>query len=305
MNGTLSNSRAYVFNKCPFSYALKYVLKVYPLAKTVHIDSWERFSRGILIHGGLEAAFLGQDIAQGVRAALRDENELSEDQKFLLPTLLSEAEQIAMDVAEWLPASDFEPVVVGGSPAVELEIRADLPTWDGGYVGYVDLVARHKPSGRVFVIDWKSKAAFQQESGLKWARQFRLYAHVLAKMGVKTDGALMVEIKSTTPKRAPRKIREDSGDFDSVRESVDGRFRASPEFFSAAHLENTWKSFVAESRVIGDVTLDKCYQNEGPFTCGQCEYEPICAAKLRNYDVRDVLTEGYKVPPASLKILAP
>lgn len=303
MTERLSNSRAWVYAKCPWAYGLKYLLKIYPLAKTMNIDAWERFTRGILIHGGLEAAFLGQNVAKGVREALRDEGELSDDQKLLLPVLLSEAEQIANDVAEWLPATDFEPLLIKGQPAVEFEVTAKLPGWDGGYIGYVDLVARHRLSGRVFVIDWKSKASFSQESGLRWTRQFRLYAYVLAQLGIKTDGALMVEIKSSTPKRAPRKHREDSGDFNTVRESADGRFRASPEFFSQTHLENTWKSFLAEARVMSEATLDKCYMNESPFNCGTCEYEQICAAKLRGYDLKDVLMEGYKVPPASLKVL--
>jgi hypothetical protein len=305
LNRALSHSQMGTFDKCRQQYGYKYLKGLKPLAKDIHIDSWERLNRGVLIHAGMESGFLGETVEKGVTetaGGIRADNVLSEAQRALLDVLVMDSVAVATDALAWLPASDWEPVMHAGKPMVEAKLELPLAPWKYGWVGYADLVAKHKPTGRVFVIDYKTRERFEADGADQFNAQFALYQHALQRMGVRCDGSLLFEIKSQPPKRAPRVVRDDVGGVDGVRISVDGRFRTTPTLRSAAFLEALWKDTERKAQAIAKLRPADIFRNMSSFSCGFCDFKQLCMAEANGEDVDDILRENFKghnLPPAT------
>jgi hypothetical protein len=297
----LSNSRSYVFNNCKKMFDYKYVQRIRPAAKGMHFDSWERMLRGVVIHAGIEAGFLGEDVAAAVRTACAKERAkgLSQEQQNALLVLQNESPIVCQNLLDWLPASDWEPVTYRGRPMVEARLEWPLAGWKG-FLGFADLVAKHKPTGRVMVLDWKTRESFEEQDLDIFNTQFLLYSYVLDKMGVEIHGSLLVEAKPTPPKRAPRTVRDDIGGIDGVRISTDGRFRSTPTFRSRTYLENGWKDFEVQARQIADFRPEQAYRSMSGFKCKTCEFKQLCQGQLNNYDVAHIAGKSYEVPNTAI-----
>lgn len=294
-NEYLSNSRTYMFDKCRKAYAYKYVERIKPATKTMYFDSWLRMVRGIIIHAGVEAGFLGKDVHAAIRTKCSQEKAkgLSKEQLDALVVLYNECPIVVQNLLDWLPAKDWEPVMYRGRPMVEARLEwAALPGWKG-FQGFADLVAKHKPTGRTLVLDWKTRETFEGDDVDRFNMQFLLYSYVLNQMGVQVDGSLLVEAKPTPPKRAPRVHHDDMGGVDGVRISHDGRFRSTPTFRSREYLEAGWKDFAVKAQVIASVQDHEIYRSMSGFNCKSCEFQKLCQAQLGGYDVEHVMNTGY------------
>ncbi len=293
----LSNSRSWAFNKCRQFYSLKYVDKVRPHVREQHIDSWTRLFRGVAIHAGIESGLLGEAPDKGVAEVVAEQRSkgLNVDQEAALVIIADESPQIATALLEWLPASDWEPMLHQGKPMVEQRLECALPGWKG-FLGYADLVALHKPSGLKFVLDWKSKDRFGDDNSDQYNMQFLLYQYALMQLGRPVDGSLLVELKPTVPKGKPRKIRIDDGGVFSVRVSIDGRFRSTPTLRSQQFIEAGWRDFVKQAQVIANLQQRDVYRSMSPFNCVGCEMQRICMGELAGSDVASIVKHGYTVP---------
>lgn len=300
----LSNSRIYMFNKCRQAYQYKYKDLIKPAAKGMYLDSWKRMLRGVMIHAGIEAGFLGHSVEDAIRTTAAKERAkgLTNEQKFELTKMEAESPLVCKALLDWLPASDWEPIMYRNKPMVEARLEIGLPGWKG-FLGFADLVARHKPSGRVCVLDWKTRETFEADDVDVFNTQFLLYSYVLAQMGVEVHGSLLVEAKPVPPKRKPRIVREDVGGIDSVRVSADGRFRSIPTFRSPAYLAAGWADFCKQALVIAAARDEDIYRNMGAFSCKSCEFRHICQAELQGYDVQHVLDTGYAYPKSATIIM--
>lgn len=300
---SISNSRSYTFDKCPQQYDYKYRKNIKPLARNLHFDSWERLQRGILGHKGLEYGFLAQAVYDGVQSHvdMLQKEDISEEQKEALPVMAQDATAAASAALAWLPVADWEPVIHKGKPMVEAELRIPIAGWEG-FLGYADLVARHKPTGRVLVIDYKFRERFGAAGEDIYNTQFALYQYALAQIGVPVDGSLIFEIKPRPAVRASKIVREDIGGIDSERVSADGRFRTTPTYRSNEYLENIWRDFERKALVIANVTDSGIYRNLNAFNCGFCPYQKLCQAELRGEDAAYVLKTQY-TGPGSLRIV--
>jgi hypothetical protein len=293
----LSNSRSYVYNKCTKAYDLKYRQRIKTRTYKMGFKSWHRMFRGIAIHAAIEAGFLGKPIVETVRNLCIKERAkgLTDEQSDALAVIEEESPIVAESLLEWLPVTDWEPLRHNGRPMVEARLEWDLPGWRG-FLGFADLVATHKPSGRIMVLDWKTRETFEDEDVDQFNAQFALYSYVLGKMGVQTHGSVLVEAKPTTPKRAPRTIRDDVGGIDCVRVSADGRFRSIPTFRSPTMLQSFWDDFCVQAKVIANTRDDEIYRSMNAFNCGSCEYASLCMAELRGHDVEHILNTQYNAP---------
>lgn len=300
---SLSHSRAYTFNKCRKQYDYKYLKHIKPLAKNLYLDSWERMQRGILIHAGMESGFLGKAVYEGIKDHIESlqKEVLSDEQKEMLPGMAQDSIAVASAALEWLPVTDWEPMVHNGKPMVEAELRFPIPGWED-YVGYADLVARHRPTGRVMVIDYKSRERFEAAESDRYNKQFGLYQYVLDRIGVPCDGSLLVELKPTPPRRASRANGTDIGGIDSDRVSVDGRFRTIPTFRSREYLDNIWQDFVREAQVMAFVKEEDIYRNLNAYTCRDCPYLRLCQAELNGEDSEYLLKTQF-THPGSIRIV--
>jgi hypothetical protein len=308
-NRSLSHSQMGTFARCRQQYAYKYLKGLKPLARDMHLDSWERMNRGILIHAGMEYGFLGQPAQQGVEetaAGIKANNVLSDEQKFLLfgegaspnvGSMVADSIAVANEALAWLPASDWEPVIYNGQPMVEARLELPLAPWKG-WVGYADLVARHKPTGRVLVIDYKTRERFEADGADTYNAQFAAYAYALQRMGVRCDGSLLFEIKPVPPKRSPRVVRDDVGGVDGVRISTDGRFRTTPTFRSPKFLEEVWRDIERTAQAIATLKPADIFRNMSSFNCATCSFVHLCMAEANGEDAQDVLEQHFSNAPA-------
>jgi hypothetical protein len=300
---SLSHSRAYVFTKCRKQYDYKYRKNIKTLPKNLYLDSWERMNRGILIHAGMESGFLGEPVYQGINEHIEElqKQVLSDEQKAMLPGMAQDSIAVACAALEWLPVTDWEPVIHNGKPMVEAELRMPIAGWED-YVGYADLVARHKPTGRVLVLDYKSRERFEAAESDRFNKQFALYQYVLGFLGVHCDGSLLVELKPTPPRRAVRGGNVDIGGIDSERISACGRFRSIPTYRSQTFLENTWRNFEREAKVMAYVGDEEIFTNMNAFVCKDCPYQRLCQAELNGEDADYILRTQYQ-RPGSIKVV--
>ncbi len=302
----MSHSRLYLANKCRRAYSYKYLEKLRPAASEQRADDWIKMVRGIVMHGGMEYGFLGEDPVAGIDACIKEQIYGSDqrpqgvgagsEKAALLLAGRDDYIAVVQNAMEWLPASDWEPVMYKGAPMVEAELAVPLPGWKG-FIGYADLVARHKPSGRVLVLDWKTRERFEADDVDRYNRQFAFYQPALGYMGVHCDGSLLVEIKPTPPRRGPRVTRIDDGGIDGVRISADGSFRTICTFRSKTYIENIWRNFEGEALELASLIPERAFPNMNGFNCGKCEFSRICQATLRGDDSASIVRDFYRPQP--------
>lgn len=306
INEYLSHSRAYTYNKCKKAFVYKYIEHVKPLPHTMHLDSWERMQRGIIGHSAMEAGFLGKDVETYARAQFQERaakfGGLSREQEALAPGMLADSITVAKSALDWLPVSDWEPYILNGTPMVEAKLELPLPGWKG-FVGYADLVARFKPTGAVYVLDYKFRASFEREDLDRYNSQFALYSKALGEIGVPIVGSILFEIKPTPPARAPRLVRVDEGGLTGVRISADGRFRLTPTLRSQEFIDAYWEDFKIQAQAIAALKPEEAYRSMNGFNCSMCEYEKLCMGDLRGDDVASILDRHYSVPRESLRVI--
>lgn len=287
----LSNSRAYTFFKCPQLYTYQYIEKLYPKAGTVSVDNWLPRQRGTVLHGALEYAILGKSIDDGAWQAFKEICEpefprqpAGPEQRAALNEIVPELIQVAKNAAEFLRIEEWEPVLYNGKPMVEVEVSHPIAGFKD-FMGYVDIVMRHKPTGRVFLSDWKSVTRFANPEDEVYRGQMLLYAKCLKRMGVHIDGAAIIQLKPELAKRATRKLRIDSGSIDGPRESEDGKFMFTPTLYSDTYIDNYFASFERTAQAMARFKPEEAYVNMSGFNCQHCDYRALCAAQLRGDDV--------------------
>lgn len=294
---SLSYSRAYQFGKCRKAYSYKYIERLKRTPRDMYFDSWLRMFRGTLIHAGMEYGFLGKDVLEGVQARAAEERAAGcrADQLEVMDQLVVDSAQVALDALAWMPVSDWEPLILNGVPTVEMELTMPLPGGWERFVGYADLVARHKPTGRVMLLDYKTRERFEAPGADEYNLQFILYLKCLAELGIEVHGSVVFEIKPTLPKRSPRIVREDSGSLNETRISADGRFRTIPTFRPRRLVEAVWADFERQAVVIAESEKrpDTLYRNLNAFNCRDCPYSALCMAELNGDDVEFVLESSF------------
>lgn len=288
---SLSHSKRYTWNACRQKYAFQYIERLKVLPTDTRPEDWARFAMGILIHGAMESAFLGEPLDKGLSKAVErfyKNGEMEPAKEALLPKMLEDALSIAKDCCAWLPVTDFRPLPhpETGLPMVEAKLTVPLKGWEGGFLGYADLVAEHIPTGTRLVLDYKTRAAFEQHDMDRYNQQFALYQRVLRDMGMPVHGSLLVEIKSSVPKRKPKYVRNDQGGISGIRESADGRFKTTPTLRSNRFIDTVWEDFEREAVEIANSheRPEAIYRNMSGFGCGSCKFSRVCMARANGED---------------------
>lgn len=306
LDRALSHSQIGTFHRCRQQYAFKYVYGLKPLARDQDFKNWLAMTRGTLIHAGMEGGLLGESVAQYVKdsaAAVRADNVLSDEQRDALPGMEADSIAVANDALAWLPASDWEPVQYKGAPMVEAKLELPLPPWKYGWVGYADLVAMHKPTRLVFVLDYKSREKFESDGYDVYNSQFPMYQKALSVLGIECHGSLTFEIKPEPPKSKPKKVREDSGLVTSIRTSHDGRFKTTPTLRSPTLLNSLWEDTQRVAKSIAGLTPDQVFRNMSGWNCAKCQFRQLCVGAANGEDVADIIAENFAPPAArGLKI---
>lgn len=298
---SLSISRAYTFQKCRQQYAYKYLEKLKPFAKDIYIDAWTRMNRGILGHAGMEAAFLGKAVHDGVSEKAAEiratAGGLSAEQNKLLPGMEADAIEVASSALKWMPLSDWQPLQIDGKPAVELPLRLPLPGWQD-FFGLADLVATHTPTGRIFLIDYKFRERFENENDQRYNKQFAVYLHALRCMGIDCVGSMVFQMHPTSPRRSLRAFADNALSHDLDRCSVDGHFKTTVTYRSAAYVQAIWDDFEKEALVMAAANANPSeliYRNLTAFGCRECPYNALCLAELNGEDASFIRESSFVV----------
>lgn len=298
---SLSISKRYTWNSCRQKFNYQYTKKLKTLPTDMPFEQWERFSRGNATHAILESAFLGEPLEKGNERVIErfERDGLDDVKRAAIPGISANAMGVAKAVIDWLPISDWEPLKDRhGNPLIEAKLTAPLPGFPGGFLGYADLIALHKPSGLKFILDYKTRDTFEQnaDAGM-YDLQLAAYQHCAKHMGIEVHGTALIEIKPELPKRKPRFTRIDTGDFTGVRESTDGRIRFTPTFRSDMLIDAHWAGLAKESESIWKHSKDprEIYRNPSSYNCSSCKYRRPCYASANGEDLNHVLDNGYQV----------
>lgn len=295
---TFSYSKAWTYNACKRKYSYQYKLRLRPLTKDAHLDSWSRLFTGTCIHAALEALSLGEDPAKYIADAIAEEKArgLREEQLDVLGIIEAEALMIATNFSEWFDMSQWEVVKhpTTGKPLVEFELRVPLKC-GGEFLGYVDCVLRHKKTGKVVCSDYKTKKTLSPHGDEDFVTQLVLYLAALSKLGiVHANDFQLLEMKSSLPKRAPRKARIDTESIDAIRESEDGCFQVIPRYCSDTYIANVWEAFETQAANMMRFQHQYEYPNRSSFNCKGCPYRRLCDAQLFGEHIEDVLADGFE-----------
>jgi hypothetical protein len=247
----------------------------------------------------MEFALLGKDIEAGARHAFDQvcspefpRQPAGPDHKAALEAIMDELIQVAKNAAEFLKMDEWEPVLHNGQPMVEVEVSHPISGFKD-FMGRVDMVMRHKPTGRVMLADWKSVTRFSNAEDEVYRGQMLLYAKCLKRMGVHIDGAAIVQIKPELPKRDTRKVRIDTGSIDGPRESECGKFMFTPTLYSDEYINNYWANFERTAQAMARFKPEEVYVNMRSWSCNFCDYRALCQAKLQGQDADYILSSKY------------
>lgn len=215
-----------------------------------------------------------------------------------------------------MPVSDWEPVLV--EHTLEQEIASGIVL-----TGTPDLVARYKPDGQLYLLDWKTRANFQDIGAERYNLQFLIYTWMLQKLGHDVKGTYIYEILSDVPKEPKRNkdgtiskskcrttegmlqgaiqdsssIPEDYGDLLSYVRAIEWQ-RLTYDHRDAATIERIMQEVVvpaAQSMAAPHIPLRVANR----FTCGSCDYASICYAPLEGSDVAYLKAENFTLADGS------
>lgn len=302
------------FLKCQKSYEYGYVQELEP------VRLQDKLFLGTAIHAGLEAYFKGEMILEAVNNvcdnALLKEN-LNEEDLANISYIRDTAKSIVPRAIDFLPGHEWEPIEVNGKKAVEMKFQYNLPNVN--IVGTVDLVARHKPTNQVFIIDHKTRGSLKDEDAEQYNLQLAFYQYVLQKLGINVVGTAIFQIKSD-PLATPRLNKDgsmsrakiattwefyksslvanglDPDDYEmEMRPKLEFNefFRLNKVFRSEKTVNNIWDKVIMPT-IDNILNSKKFIPNMTPMTCNFCSYSPLCNAEIDDSDVDYVKLVNFK-----------
>ena len=289
-------------------------------------------SLGSAVHIGLATALreyhCGQmPVEDGVRKGIESwrEQELARGDLFeeeieAIHQTAADAEQIAIRTLRKLPIDEWETVTdLAGIPMIEYYFTIPLRGW-GGFHGYIDWVGRHKPTGQIWLVDWKVRGVFQpyeaEEVNLQNATYQYAIFRILYKPPVGTitfqisnkppvkpklnkDGTMsrtLVKTDWETYKAALLEAGLNPDDYLDMAEKLSTVefFRSAKEYRTLDMVRRVWKEIIEptarEIRRSNKIVV----RNFGHRTCNGCVYRQLCLAELSGEDVEYIKEIHYR-----------
>ena len=300
-----SFSQINTWGKCNYQWHLKYVEGLMP-------PPTPAMSYGKLGHKMIENILRGEDIHHEIVIGEGefDTGEIDEVQQLIEDVTAS----VRMFEAS-LPLSDWETVELDGVPLIEFPVEVPLDDGDS-YIGYIDWVARHKPSGQVWLWDFKFRKSLQAD----WVEEIDLQKPVYMKhvidLGIDPIGTICGQIKSTAPKKpamtkkgtlSKAKVTTtweiyrdtvienglDIADYEDMKDKLkDVEFiRLSRAFRTHEELQRTWDTvFIRSVKQIKtqSTSFEPPPRSIGFMNCNFCQFRDICIEDLKGRDTEDL-----------------
>lgn len=282
---------------------------------------------GSMIHAGIAAEILHQSPEEAIQALVRENQEkaLSEEWAEMIYLTGEQALDITNRAIDWLEIREgrWETIELEGQPLVELAL--EMPLWDlrASYKGVIDWVARDTETGKIHLIDFKTRGRFNRPDAEETNLQLMSYMFMLTHYGVNVDTASIIQIltklpsqpklnkdgsmsrqKITTDWSTYRAALVDAGldpaDYEDMREKLDGEFfDLIPLYFSHEEVFAAWHEIIRPAIRSILVESNMWLRSMSTWNCKYCAYREPCLASLRGHDMEGLLDmyfdrrEGY------------
>ena len=264
--------------------------------------------------------------------AMYEEGEAYVDGTALLPEELPEIQQMRHDAAEVFAQAleEFDPlkyeiasVVKDGKTAPALELHFEVPCVNGVRMhGFIDAILKDKETGFTWCTDYKFRKSLSPDEDEAFNIQNAVYAHACTKMGIEITGTMTwqhvntpaadpailkdgkisrAKIK-TTWKHFEQFCRDHGADPQDYYLEMEEKlrdiefFRPTYEYRNPETVKNIWTGCVIPTVYeLMAAKKPKAKNHPGlyPWNCKMCQFQSLCQAELRNYDVPAIIEREY------------
>lgn len=208
-------------------------------------------------------------------------------------------------------------------PALELHFKVPCPPTKGLH-GYIDAILRDRETGFVWCTDYKFRKSLSPDEDEAFNIQNSVYAYACRKMGIDITGTMTWQ-HLNTPAAEPMILKDGKISRSKIKttweqyalfckengqDPVDYEeemrpkladiewFRATLEYRNDETIERMWKECVLPvakevRRAYGDNVNN--HRSLYPWNCKMCQYQSLCQAELRGYDVNYIKEKEYVV----------
>ncbi len=289
-------------------------------------------SLGSAVHMGLATAlreyYYGRmSVEDGVRKGVESwkEQELAREGLFeeeieAIYQVAADAEQIAIRTLRKLPIDEWETVTdPSGIPMIECYFTIPLKGW-GGFHGYIDWVGRHKPTGQIWLVDWKVRKSFQPHEAEEVNLQNAAYQYAIfrilrkppvgtiafqisdkppAKPKLNKDGTMsraLIKTDWETYKAALLEAGLNPDDYLDMAEKLSTVefFRPVKEYRTLDMVRRVWKEVIEPTAREIQRSNKIVVRNLGHRTCNGCVYRQLCLAELGGEDAEYIRETHYR-----------
>ena len=208
-------------------------------------------------------------------------------------------------------------------PALELHFRVPCQPTKGLH-GFIDAILQDRETGFVWCTDYKFRRSLSPDEEEAFNIQNAVYSYACAKMGIQITGTMTWQhvntpaadpamLKNGTVSRAKIKTtwphyeqflmlhNQDPKDYEEEMEPKLADiewFRATLEYRNPETVDRIWKTCVLPvakkvKSAHGKNAVN--YPSLYPWNCKMCQYQSICQAELRDYDVAAIMQREYVV----------
>lgn len=208
-------------------------------------------------------------------------------------------------------------------PALELHFRVPCPPTKGLH-GYIDAILRDKETGFVWCTDYKFRKSLSPDEEEAFNLQNSVYTYACEKMGIEITGTMTWQ-HVNTPAADPAILKNGSVSRAKIKTTWDHyeRFltehgqdpreyeeemvpkladiewcRATHEYRNPETVHRIWKTCVLPvASKIRKAHNPKAVNHPSlyPWNCKMCQYQSLCQAELRDYDVPAIILREYAV----------
>lgn len=271
-----------------------------------------------LLHAGLDAMYMEGDIYIS-----------STD---LLPEELPEIQQMRNDAAKVFAQAleEFDPfkyevvsIIKDGEIAPALELHFEVPCVNGVRMhGFIDAILKDKETGFTWCTDYKFRKSLSPDEDEAFNIQNAVYAHACATMKINITGTMTwqhvntpaadpailkdgkisrAKIK-TTWRHFEQFCRDHGADPQDYYLEMEEKlrdiefFRPTYEYRNPETVKNIWTECIIPTvyeLMAAKKPKAKNHPSLYPWNCKMCQFQSLCQAELRNYDVPAIIEREY------------
>lgn len=303
----VSNSKMKTWQRCKYSYHLKYNEKLVRKVKPGPLQ------RGSIIHECLEAYHNGKSWKKPLKEFTAEFNKSTfAEERVELGDIPGMVNELLENYFYYYEDEEFE--------HLQNEMEFEWPlTKDIIITGFIDAIVKDS-DGRVWVKEYKTFARSPDREFLMFNNQASIYSWVAAKFGYKVDGMIWDIIKAKTPSK-PKMTEKtqklsvaklDSTPYTVIKGIKElGLDPAEYEEFIAKHSfedyflrhkvrlnNNVVEQIMEDTKVIAkDILQNGTTRKEKNLgkDCSWCSYKSICQAELLGLDTSYIINAEYQI----------